>query len=179
MMNKYRFRNKEDFNEEHASSVFPSMARYGTSLKASSNAFFSTLIIIFILLAQSKLALLLWTRELQKRLTAEETPIIAICLHPGSVNTDGNQRHIAEANAFVRPLFKVVTSLFFIAPTKGAVSSSFAAAAPVVRAEADKYKGSFLTETGGFNKVPATGKDDALAKEFWDTSEALLKEIGV
>ena len=32
----------------------------------------------------------------------------------------------------------------------------------------------------GFDfKVPATGKDDALAKEFWDTSEALLKEIGV
>ena len=43
MMNKYRFRNKEDFNEEHASSVFPSMARYGTSLKSSSNALFSTL----------------------------------------------------------------------------------------------------------------------------------------
>lgn len=112
-------------------------------------------------------------------MTAEDVPIIVLILHPGSVNTDGNQRHIAGTNAFVRPLLKLVTSIFFKVPAKGAVASTFAAAAPVVRAEADKYKGAYLTETGGFNRVPATVKDDALAKELWDTSEALLKEIGV
>lgn len=77
-----------------------------------------------------------------------------------------------------RPLTKFI-SLFFLTPDKGATASTFAATAPVVRAEADKYNGAYLSETGGFNKVPATGKDDALAGELCDTSEALLKEIGV
>lgn len=55
----------------------------------------------------------------------------------------------------------------------------FAAAAPTVRANADKYKGVYLRPTG----VIGTPNKDALkvelAQELWGTTEAILKEIGV
>ena len=129
-------------------------------------------------LARSKLALLLWTRELQKRLSAENSSIISLSLHPGTVHTEGLQKYISQASG-IRRLLTNLFSYFFLTPSQGAVAPTFAATAPIVRAEADKYKGSYLTETGNFNKVPATGKNDALAKELCDTSEELLKKIGV
>lgn len=131
-------------------------------------------------LARSKLALLLWTRALQKRLTAENVPIITLCLHPGTVDTEGNRRHMRdEVGPVRRSIYKFLAATILLDSSKGATSSTFAASAPIVRAEADKYKGSYLNESGGFNKVPATGKDDALTEEFMGTAEALLKEIDV
>ena len=38
--------------------------------------------------AQSKLANILFTRELQRRFAAEGSNCLAVCLHPGVVNTE-------------------------------------------------------------------------------------------
>ena len=68
---------------------------------------------------------------------------------------------------------------FFLSPEDGALNTAFAAAAPTVRANADKYKGVYLRPTG----VIGTPNKDALkvelAQELWGTTEAILKEIGV
>lgn len=64
MPSDVRFRNKEDFNEEY-SGFMAQLRRYG----------------------RSKVAMVLYTKELQKRLDAEGIPILVISLHPGTINT--------------------------------------------------------------------------------------------
>ncbi|CAL1709029.1 unnamed protein product [Somion occarium] len=157
MLKSVHFANKEDFNDEHAKALIPAMARYG----------------------RSKLANVLFTKELQRRLDEEGVPIIVLSLHPGGVDTDGNQAFIKRSSALLRPLFKAVTALFFVAPSKGATSSAFAAAAPVVRAEPEKYKGVYLTEKATINSGTPDANNTELAKELWETTESLLKEIDV
>lgn len=153
-----RFRNREDFNDEHASSLFPAASRY----------------------ARTKLANMLFTNELQRRFDAEGIPIIALSLHPGSVDTGGNQAWIARTPSIVRFIFGTFGRFFFIPPDRGSYASVFAAGAPVVRAEPEKYKAAYLTPKARIGKPPSQQATNAnLAKELWETTERIVKEIGV
>ncbi|TCD65449.1 hypothetical protein EIP91_002662 [Steccherinum ochraceum] len=152
-----RFRNKEDFNDEHAG-LLAEMKRYG----------------------RSKLANILFTKELQRQLDAENVPIIAISLHPGAVNTEGNRR---VAGNLQNPVFRVLlswaTTTLMTAVNKGAYTQVFAAVAPIVRERAEQYKGVYLTPPAAITTPNKAGESKELAEELWKTTEGIIKEIGV
>jgi NAD(P)-dependent dehydrogenase (short-subunit alcohol dehydrogenase family) len=82
---------------------------------------------------QSKLALVLFTYELARRL--EGTGVTANCLHPGFVATNIAQRDLP---AIARPLAKPVF-LFGISPEEGAKTSIYLASSPDVEGVTGKY----------------------------------------
>lgn len=66
-----------------------------------------------------------------------------------------------------------------VSSTKGAYTSVFAAASPIVRENPDKYKGAYLEPVAQLGKPYEQALNDGLAKELWETTEEILKEIGV
>ncbi|KAH8097034.1 NAD-P-binding protein [Cristinia sonorae] len=152
-----RFRNREDFNDEHTGGFSPSLLRAG----------------------RSKLANILFTKQLQSDLDAKNVPIITIALSPGTVNTEGTQIVMNDNNWILRPILTFLSNLLLPTAVKGAYTQVFAAVAPIVRQEADKYKGVFLMPPAVISKTSKPGESGELAKELWETTEALLNELGV
>ena len=110
---------------------------------------------------RSKLANILFTRELARRLAG--TGVVANCLHPGVVATrfgDQSGGLTGWAMPLVRP--------FFIAPEKGADTIVYLASSP----EAEKLSGGYFAKRKVTQPSPAALDDDA-ARRLWEASEAL------
>jgi NAD(P)-dependent dehydrogenase (short-subunit alcohol dehydrogenase family) len=110
---------------------------------------------------RSKLANILFTRELARRLAG--TGVTANCLHPGAVAT----RFGESSGGWVGGLLPVL-KLFFISPEKGADTIVYLASSPEVANTTGAY----------FVKRRITGpsqaaQDDAAAQRLWEASEAL------
>ncbi|PSR76190.1 hypothetical protein PHLCEN_2v8613 [Hermanssonia centrifuga] len=130
----------------------------------------------------SKLALISWSKELQRRLVAEDIPIIVTSLNPGGVHTDGNKAFAAQQNFVVKNLFLLLSYSAFPSPTKGAYPSIIAAASPEVRANSKAYMGAYLEPSGKIGKSNSPTADccnEELSQELWTTTEGILKDIGV
>ncbi|THH19384.1 hypothetical protein EUX98_g8785 [Antrodiella citrinella] len=155
-----RFRNREDFNDEHR----------GWSAKLSELKRYS----------RSKLATILFTKELQRRLDEQKIPIICVSVHPGTINTEGNQSVARRLGWCLGHVGSFLLNHLTTSSEQGAYNHVFAAVAPVVREQAEQYKGAFLMPPGKITKkIIAPAEDMELAKELWETTETLLKEIGV
>ncbi|KAI5478274.1 NAD-P-binding protein [Pseudohyphozyma bogoriensis] len=121
----------------------------------------------------SKLASILFARQLQHRLLADPTPganqIISISLHPGEVATEG----------FFRTFwyFKPFWRLFFLSPLEGSFNSLFAATAPEVRREEKKWTGKYLVPHAKIKAPTERAQDDELAATLWATSERVVEDI--
>jgi NAD(P)-dependent dehydrogenase (short-subunit alcohol dehydrogenase family) len=114
---------------------------------------------------RSKLANILFTRELARRLTG--TGVTANCLHPGVVATRFGESSGGFAGLlipFLRP--------FFISPEKGADTIIYLASSPEV---ADTSGGYFVKRK--LTDPSAAARDDAAAKRLWAESEALAAEL--
>ena len=81
----------------------------------------------------------------------------------------------ALSNPLVHALAMFLLRQFFLAPAEGAHCSAFAAAAPVVKAERDAYKGAFLWPPGRLGPAPPA-EDAQRAADLWNVTEALLKQ---
>ncbi|OCT16237.1 short-chain dehydrogenase [Paenibacillus pectinilyticus] len=110
--------------------------------------------------AQSKLANILFTRELAKRLAG--TSATANSLHPGAVGTNiGVDRDTGFGKAvlaMVRP--------FFLTPAQGADTAVYLATSPDVRTVSGEYY-----YRRKIAPVSARAKDEALARQLWAWSE--------
>jgi NAD(P)-dependent dehydrogenase (short-subunit alcohol dehydrogenase family) len=114
--------------------------------------------------AMSKLANILFTRALAKRLAGG--PITATCLHPGFVRTNFGR------NNDVSPLLKAVFGLvsrFGRTPEKGAETLVYLAASPDV----DGQSGGYYFDCKEATPSPAA-RDDAAAERLWQISEQLV-----
>jgi NAD(P)-dependent dehydrogenase (short-subunit alcohol dehydrogenase family) len=115
---------------------------------------------------QSKLANLLFTYELQRRLIAAGAQTIAAAAHPGWTGTD-LQRHSG--------LFNFLNPFFAMKPEQGALPTLYAATAP--QAKGGEYYGpdGFFEMKGFPKKVGSTveSRDESAAKKLWDVSENL------
>lgn len=110
----------------------------------------------------SKLANILWTREIARQLAG--SGVTANCVHPGAVRTG-----LGTQNGW---LGKVVTKLvgpFFRSPAKGAETSVFLATS-------DKVEGVSGVYFYNCKKLEAKpwARDDAAAKRLWDVSRQLV-----
>lgn len=115
--------------------------------------------------SRSKLANILFTRELARRL--EGTGVTVNVLHPGIVRTNLG-RHI-NIPVLVKPLFNVVSWAFFKSPAEGAQTSVFLAASPEVEGVSGKYFGDCKEE----DLIPKA-MDDLVARKLWDISEVMV-----
>jgi len=116
--------------------------------------------------SNSKLANILFTRELARRL--DGTGVTANCLHPGVVRTGFGRD--------ARPLMRVGITIarpFMLSPERGADTIVYLASSPDVAAK-----------TGGYyvkrepREPSAAARDDGLARGLWETSERLTGLAG-
>ncbi|GAB3209612.1 oxidoreductase [Marinactinospora endophytica] len=124
--------------------------------------------------AQSKLANLLFTTELQRRLARVGSPVIATAAHPGVAATnllrpDGRRRavHLAQ---------KAAIALFTQSDEDGALPTLYAAVAEM---PGDGYvgPGGFREGRGAPKPVgrSARARDTEVARRLWEVSEELTK----
>jgi NAD(P)-dependent dehydrogenase (short-subunit alcohol dehydrogenase family) len=111
--------------------------------------------------SNSKLANILFTRELARRL--DGTAVTANCAHPGVVRTAFGRD--------AKPLMRVAIALgrpFFLSPERGADTIVYLASSPEV-----------ATQTGGYyvkrqrRDPSAAARDDTAATKLWEVSEKL------
>jgi len=110
---------------------------------------------------RSKLANILFTRELARRLAG--TGVTANCLHPGAVAT----RFGSSSGGFAGLVIPFLR-LFFISPEKGADTIVYLASSPEVAKTTGEY---FINRK--IAEPSAAGRDDAAAKRLWEASETL------
>lgn len=115
--------------------------------------------------ARSKLANMLHTRELAKRVPAEEVTVN--CVHPGAVRTRlGRDTEGSRLSELVWPL----VSRFVLTPEQGARTSVWAATAP----ELSEVTGAYLVKQR-VAEPKKTALDDEAAARLWAVSEELIR----
>jgi NAD(P)-dependent dehydrogenase (short-subunit alcohol dehydrogenase family) len=116
--------------------------------------------------AQSKLANLLFVRELARRLAARGEAIVAAGAHPGSTRTNLQQHS---------PLFRAVVAVFSQESAGGALPTLYAATAPGVRGGDYFGPGRVFEMVGPPRPAFSTraSKDAETAKRLWEVSERL------
>lgn len=111
---------------------------------------------------KSKLANLLFTRELAKRLAG--TGVTANAVHPGYVNSNFGNNNAG----IMKPLMRVSATLFGRTPEKGAQTSIYTATSPEVEGLSGKYFRD-CKET----MPSAEAMDDLAAARLWDICEQM------
>ena len=113
---------------------------------------------------RSKLANILFTRELARRLAG--TGVIANCLHPGFVAS----RFGDEAGGWLGWAFGVAKRLAAISPERGADTLVYLASAP----EAAGVSGEYFVKRKPA-KPSAAARDKAAASRLWEASEEIAQ----
>ncbi|KAF7359881.1 NAD-binding protein [Mycena venus] len=130
--------------------------------------------------AHTKLANILHIKELQKRIDAEGVRITCLAVHPGVITTVGCDRALRVVPFFGWFLTGVVARLFFKSWRIGAMPVAFAAAGPeVVGPQHEKYKGAYLTPMDVIARPSKSARDPRLQKELYDTTERIVRELGL
>jgi NAD(P)-dependent dehydrogenase (short-subunit alcohol dehydrogenase family) len=113
---------------------------------------------------QAKLALILFTYELARRL--DGTKVTTNCLHPGAVAT-GALLKDPNLSPFGRFMYRLVAP-FFLSADKGADTSIYLATSP----EVEKITGKYFIRRIAKQSSPET-YDEGVARRLWKTSEEL------
>ena len=116
--------------------------------------------------AQSKLANLLFTYELQRRFESAGLDAISVASHPGWTATNLQQYFW---------LFRILNPLLAQTPEKGALSTLYAATADGVKGGDYYGYGRFMEMRGAMKKVESHERahDQAVAERLWHVSEEL------
>jgi NAD(P)-dependent dehydrogenase (short-subunit alcohol dehydrogenase family) len=120
---------------------------------------------------QSKLANLLFTYELQRRLAEQDTNTVAVAAHPGASSTELGR----SAPTLIKPLFALADTFLFQNAAMGALPTL--RAATDLDVEGGQYYGpDGLGEQRGHPKVvssSAQSHDEDLQRRLWTVSEEL------
>ncbi len=118
---------------------------------------------------QSKLANLLFARELARRFDDDETDRIANAVHPGVINTNLSR----YMNPFLRAGMAVVEPLFLKSIPQGAATQTYVAVHP----DAAEHNGEYFADCN-LAESSAEGRDMQLAERLWEESERIVDELG-
>ncbi|KAF8598956.1 NAD(P)-binding protein [Ceratobasidium sp. AG-I] len=124
--------------------------------------------------SRTKLANILFTKELQRRLDKEDSGIITVSIHPGYVATEAAKVATSKM-PFLGLISNVLVKLFFIDEASGARNSVYAAAHPRIRVEAESFKGQFMTPVGKVMQPSALAQDEDLSKDLWTLTEGIVE----
>jgi NAD(P)-dependent dehydrogenase (short-subunit alcohol dehydrogenase family) len=113
---------------------------------------------------QSKLALVLFTYELARRL--QGTGVTANCLHPGFVATNIGQNGVGFVG---RSITKLIFSILGISPEEGAKTSIYLASSPEIEGVTGKY----FAKSIPIRSAPIS-YDKTLQRQLWEESEKLV-----
>ncbi|KAJ3177239.1 Retinol dehydrogenase 14 [Gaertneriomyces sp. JEL0708] len=123
----------------------------------------------------SKLANILFTKELQKRLVTLGKPEVrANALHPGSIATN-LVAHTIFGGGVIEKLVGVIGNLVGRTPDFGSLTQLYLATSPDV--EEKDYRGQFFLPTAKHAEAFYWGNDEALQKELWELSESIIKKF--
>jgi NAD(P)-dependent dehydrogenase (short-subunit alcohol dehydrogenase family) len=118
--------------------------------------------------AYSKIANVLFTKALQRRLEQEGSRVLVSAVHPGVVATPGLEKVLGvetrEGEARLTPY-------------EGALTEVWCAAHPEVREREDEFKGAFVVPYGVAREVAGLAASEGEAERLWDVSEKILAEI--
>uniref|UniRef100_A0A336MUF0 CSON005967 protein n=1 Tax=Culicoides sonorensis TaxID=179676 RepID=A0A336MUF0_CULSO len=119
--------------------------------------------------SQSKLANVMFTRELAKRL--EGTGVTVYSLHPGVISTELT-RHLSDGIFFIFQswLIRPLQNMFNKTPKAGAQTTIYCAIDPDLQNETGKYYSECKID-----KVNPIALDDELCEWLWNTSVRLTK----
>ena len=120
---------------------------------------------------QSKLANLMFTYELQRRLAGKHRPTIAVAAHPGTASTELTR----NLPPLMRPADRLITPLLFQSAAMGALPTLRAATDPTVTG-GQYYGPDGLGEQRGHPKVVHSSKqarNAELQQRLWAVSEEL------
>jgi NAD(P)-dependent dehydrogenase (short-subunit alcohol dehydrogenase family) len=112
--------------------------------------------------ARSKLANVIFTRDLARRLAGKRVTVNS--LHPGAVAT----KIWSDAPAWARPLLGVAKRMFMVSPQEGGARIVFLAASPDVEGKTGGYY-----ENDVERRPSKLALDDAVASRLWDESARL------
>ena len=113
---------------------------------------------------QSKLALVLFTYELARRL--QGTGVTANCLHPGFVATNIGQSGVGRVG---RSIVKLIFSSLGIRPEEGAKTSIYLASSPDIEGVTGKY----FVKSIPVRSAPIS-YDESLQRQLWEESAKLV-----
>jgi retinol dehydrogenase-12 len=111
---------------------------------------------------KSKLANILFTRELSRRLDSRD--IVVNCLHPGAVSTSLG----AQNPGLMGKILPFLLRPFFKTPEQGAATSVYLCTA----SEAGETSGNYYVDSQQV-AVRAWARDDEAAARLWDVSEQI------
>jgi NAD(P)-dependent dehydrogenase (short-subunit alcohol dehydrogenase family) len=119
----------------------------------------------------SKLANLIFTHELDRRLRARGSDTVAVAAHPGGANTD-LFRHVQGFMYVVLWLLQPLTWLLMNSPKQGAWPTEFAATGPQVQGGQYFGPSRFGEISGPARRVDSSSqsKDPAKGKRLWELS---------
>jgi NAD(P)-dependent dehydrogenase (short-subunit alcohol dehydrogenase family) len=125
--------------------------------------------------AQSKLANLLFTYELQSRLHAAGTPTIALAAHPGLARTNLWRWDPLPIRILANPIMRPLTFWLAQSATMGALPTLRAATDPVARGAEYYGPGGWHEYTGYPVRVESSdaSHDAAARSRLWEVSEQL------
>jgi len=120
---------------------------------------------------QSKLANILFTRELAKRIGDQK--VFANSLHPGVIKSEINRHVLSRTLALFRPLVKGFIGLM-TSPENGALTQLYLSTSPDV--EEKNIRGEYYVPVGKKGRLSPLGCNDEQAKKLWDFSVKFIKE---
>jgi len=122
---------------------------------------------------QTKLANLLFTFELQRRLETGNNNSVSIAAHPGGSAT--NLHKAIQMNPVVKSIYNFLIRYFMQSAAKGALPQLYAATSPEA-VPGDYYGPDGFNEIAGYPAkahIPVKAKDEQLAEKLWQVSEKL------
>ncbi|KAG8962983.1 hypothetical protein FRC05_004968 [Tulasnella sp. 425] len=126
----------------------------------------------------SKLANVLFVKELQSRIDAEKIPITCLAINPGLVNTGVHHKSFPAGIIIV--LLDWVFRWFGLTSEQGSFASLFAATSPEIKALPEKWKGAYMEPYNRWTEARGFAQDKQLAKDLWacseEVSEACLRD---
>ncbi|XP_068180716.1 retinol dehydrogenase 12 [Antennarius striatus] len=115
---------------------------------------------------QSKLANVLFTRELAHRLRG--SGVSSFCLHPGVIRTELG-RHVHSWFPFLGLLLSLPSLLLMKTPVQGSQTSIHCAVAPGLEEQSGTYFSDCVEK-----EVAPEGRDSAVARRLWEESARLV-----
>lgn len=126
---------------------------------------------LFPVYGQSKLANILFAKELQRRLDSVHSPILSTVLHPGNVQSDVT-RNMPAILRIGHQIFAPLLLLFQKLPRHGAYTTVHVATSPTITKK--NGGGEYFVHCQATNDISTLAQDEIAAKGLWDISEKLI-----